>query len=370
VNERLEAVRLPDEEAAEERAWRVVRAAVAEREPLPRRRLALVPALAALVVVALVVAALTPPGRAVIDSVRDAIGVEEAAPALVALPSPGRLLVVSPQGPWIVRQDGSKRLLGAWDDASWSPRGLFVVASRGRRLAALDPRGRVRWSLARPERVRDARWSPDGFRIAYRAGTNLRVVAGDGTGDHLLATLTVRAPAWRPGAAHVLAYADRFGIVHVVDADGGAELWRTDRPVWARGLEWSDDGTRLLALTDDGLRIYSGAGRTLARVRGSVSAAVFRPASRDVAYATEASVVLRREAGGTRVLFRGAGRFDELAWSPNGRWLLVPWPEADQWVFVRPAAPRIAAVSDIAGEFSPGGAADPTFPRVAGWVPG
>ena len=46
--------------------------------------------------------------------------------------------------------DGSIRHMGAWQQASWSPHGLFVAVSSGDRLAAVDPRGNVRWSIARP----------------------------------------------------------------------------------------------------------------------------------------------------------------------------------------------------------------------------
>jgi len=62
----------------------------------------------------------------------------------------------------------------------------------------------------------------------------------------------------------------------------------------------------------------------------------------------------------------GAG-LREVAWSPNGQWLLATWPAANQWVFVRVAgAPRIAAVSRIAQQFSVG-RNSLGFPRLEGW---
>jgi hypothetical protein len=76
---------------------------------------------------------------AVVDRFRDAVGREPSQPALVKLPAPGRLLVLSPAGAWVVDGDGSKRLLSGYEDASWSPRGLYVVATRGHQLVALDP---------------------------------------------------------------------------------------------------------------------------------------------------------------------------------------------------------------------------------------
>ena len=44
-----------------------------------------------------------------------------------------------------------------------------------------------------------------------------------------------------------------------------------------------------------------------------------------------------------RVLFRADGRFSRLRFSPSGRWLLVAWPLADQWVYLRPGASGAAA---------------------------
>ena len=96
-------------------------------------------ALAVAVVVAALAAVLSSPGRAVLDEVREAVGVERAQPALFSLPAPGRLLVASDAGVWVVQEDGSKRLLGPYREASWSPFGRFVVAARENELAALEP---------------------------------------------------------------------------------------------------------------------------------------------------------------------------------------------------------------------------------------
>ena len=143
---------IPIPEGAEERAWQVVHAAFEERTPSPRERKVWRPVvvLAAAAVVAGAVA--SPPGQAVLDSIREAVGIERAQPALFSLPAPGRLLVESADGVWVVQADGSKRRLGDWREASWSPFGRFVVVARANELAAVEPNGDVRWSLARPER--------------------------------------------------------------------------------------------------------------------------------------------------------------------------------------------------------------------------
>jgi hypothetical protein len=380
----LQAEEAPDEPQAEERAWAVVRRAHAEREPTqaaPRRpRPAL--ALAVAIVLVLVAAAFTPPGRAVGDWLRDRVaGREPSEPALARVPGGGRLLVVSERGAWAVRSDGSKRLLGAYENASWSPQGLFVVVTRGRRVLALEPDGDPRWSLTRPDMVAQARWAPSGFRVAYRAGASLRVVAGDGSGDRLLArAIQPVAPAWLPGGRNVLAYVDGDGRVHVANVDTGRELWRSPSLQRVRQLEWSGGGRRLLVVAPDRIQLFTRSGRRLPRaieppanrVIGRVALA---PNRRAFAYTEldreagrSAVVLVRGVRQRARTLFAGAGSFGELAWSPGGRWLLATWPSADQWLFLRmPGVGRVVAVSGIGREFDPGAESDSPFPRVTGW---
>ena len=167
MKQELERIQIPDEHGARERSWAVVSAAFAEREPQPRRR-SWKPVAAVALAVVVVAGLLSPPGRAVLDEIRQVVGVEGSAPALFSLPAPGRLLVTADSGVWVVDEDGSKRLLGDYREASWSPFGRFVVATRANELVALTPDGTVRWSLARPD-VRLPRWggSRTDTRIAY-----------------------------------------------------------------------------------------------------------------------------------------------------------------------------------------------------------
>ncbi|HJU48278.1 MAG TPA: hypothetical protein VJ689_09100, partial [Gaiellaceae bacterium] len=149
LGDRLHGLRAPGEDAARERAWSVVAAAYAEREPPARRRYpgrVGIVALAAVLALATVGVAGTSAGRGLVTEIRRAIGVERAQPALFSLPAPGRLLVVSGSGAWIVQQDGAKRLLGPYQDATWSPNGLFVAGTRPDELSALEPDGDVRWT--------------------------------------------------------------------------------------------------------------------------------------------------------------------------------------------------------------------------------
>ncbi len=356
----------PREREAGERSWEVVRSAWESRtaHPRPRRHRGALVAIA--VGLAIVAAVLSPPGLAVLSSIRDAVrGERNAKPALFSLPSPGELLVLSPRGAWIASADGSRRFLGHYRNAAWSPHGRFVVVSRPTQVSAVDPKGNLHWSLSRPD-VHLPSWggSDVDTRIAYLTTSRLHVVAGDGTGDIDAGGLPAAArvaPAWRPGLPFVLSYADIHGRIYAYEPVTGALRWRSVPFPDPRFLQWSSDGRLLLVVTRDKVAVLR-AGKPIFVSFAHVAAAAFRPGTHAVAEI--------RTLGGTsevllgrRILFRGTGEFDQLAWSPDGRWLLVTWPTADQWIFVRAVGRRrIVAVSAITQQFGGG-----TFPSVAGW---
>jgi hypothetical protein len=345
-----------------------VRAAFEQREPVRARRRSLRPvlALAAALLVAGVLA--SPPGWSLIHSIRKAVGVESASTELFSLPAPGRLLVSSAEGLWVVQRDGSRRLLRGYRDGAWSPHGLFLAATRPNELVALDPQGDVRWTLPRRD-VGFPRWtgSRTDTRVAYLSGSSLRVVAGDGTGDRAFVDVTVRAaPAWRPGIERILAFSwDRW--VQVDEGDSRRLVWRARFDAGATKLEWSSDGQLLLALSPFRLRVYNSRGRVVAQddpSDGTSDAdAAFLPGTHRVVvirvHGAQSDVF---ELGTGRTLFRSTGAFRQIVPSPDGRWLLVSWPTANQWVFLRTdGTKRIVAVAQIARQF--GG----EFPHVTGW---
>jgi hypothetical protein len=362
---------IPEQEEARRRSHAVVTAAFAEREPTPRRRHYLRPALALVAVAAVAAAAASPPGRAVLGSLRKTVaGEKRAAPELFSLPSGGRLLVNSSYGPWIVQANGSRRRLGDYRDAAWSPHGKYVVVARPNEVVAVSPTGDVHWTVPRPH-VRFARWggSRVDTRVAYLSGRRLHMVAGDGTGDVDLCGEPAAAPVapeWRPpGLPHVLAYVDSEGRVYVLDADRCSLTWRSAPFPHPRALRWSDDGHRLLLVTHDKLVAFDDRRARPLDVRfiRGVTDAAFRPGSHELALVRHGEVLALdadRLGATPRRLFRVTGRIGQIAWSPNGRWLLVTWPDADQFLFVR--GRRIRAVSGIARQFG-GGA----FPRIGGW---
>jgi dipeptidyl aminopeptidase/acylaminoacyl peptidase len=376
---------------AEQRALPVVRRAFSQSRGAdsPHRiRRPLVALAAAVAACAIAVAAVTSPGAAVADWVRDNIigtpGVKKSAPALTHLRGGGRLIVSSRQGVWVVSADGSRRLLRGYSGATWSPRGLYIGAWRGHQLFAVEPGGRVHWSLARRGAIRAADWSPDGFRIAYISGRSLRVVAGDGTGDRLVRARVARvAPAWRPQAPHLLALASRARVVDVVATDAHALAWRHHVPQAASALAWSPDGRLLAVAGRTSVTVLDGAtGRVRHRIAAppgyAIAALAFAHAGSRLAVSLDSrggraqaiTVDLSTRRPQSRRLFAGAGRFSQLQWSPDGRWILISWPAADQWLFLRSArVSAVSAVSDIAGQFDPGGRS-PRFPALAGWCCG
>jgi hypothetical protein len=348
---RLRGLRAPDEDAAEERSLAIVRAAYADHVPLRPSRGARRFGVAVACGAAALAIGLSPAGARVGDLVSDVFsnspGEPHAKPTLRALPAPGQLLVDSTSGIWIVRDDGSRRRLGSYDEASWSPHGLYVIAAKDRTLTALSTDGDVQWTFPTPGVARDPRWtgSTTDTRIAYRSGHDLRVIVGNGdpATDRLIAhDVAPAAPAWRPHG-FVVAYIAAGGAVHAVDVDTGERVPVTpgDRRRLSPSPATVPAGS---ALAPDGQRVASIERSPTGRARLTVSDAA--------------------GGGGTKVLFLARGRLTGPTWSPDGRWLLIGWPAADQWLFVNADHPKdIWPFDAISRQFD-----SKRFPRVSGWI--
>jgi len=396
LRELLREVAVPGEESAERRGLALIEAAFAERaaspdassaqpgRPLSLPRLALALALVTLLAALL----LSPAGASVRDWVGDVFtAAPKPEPGLAEIPGGGRLLVESAEGPWVVQPDGSRRLLGAYREATWSPRGLFVAIVAGETLTAVEPDGTPRWSLSSDGPVADPRWSPSGYRIAYRSGGELRVTAADGTGDRLIdREVAPIAPAWSPLGASQLAYVDAHGVLRVVDSESGETLATAPAMSGVERIEWNRSGL-LLEASPGALRVRStaiekltqgvalGPARRLSVPPGAiVRDAALSPTGKTVAAVLElesrlgprGAVVIFAAGGGKSRLFTAPGRLSEVAWSPDGERLLIAWPSADQWLFLPLGGHGGRSVTNVAAAFAPGQAAAP-FPRVEGW---
>jgi len=365
---------VPIPPGAEERAHEVAMAAFASHRPAPRKRTYWRPVLVVAVVAAAAGILASPPGRSVIQSIREAVGVKNAQREPFSLPAPGRLLVNSARGAWVVEQNGSKRLLGPYREASWSPFGRFVVARRGNTLVTMEPNGNVHWTLAHPG-LQLPSWGGkhEDTRIAYLAQRNLHVVAGDGTGDRMRCadSLAPVAPVWQPLSLSVLAFAAENGQVDVYDVTTCRLIMRTKVGPAPSKLQWSSDGKLLLALSPFSLRVYDLHGRAVAQDDPSDgtydSDASFLPGTHEVAvirlHGAQADVYVLG-VGPARSIFHVVGGLRQVVPSPDGRWVLLTSPVANQWIFVRlGGAHAIRAFSGIAGQFGGG-----TFPAVSGWI--
>jgi hypothetical protein len=376
---------LPEEVAARERARQTLVAAHAQAAPRRRSRSVRLVWVAALAAAITVGVSQRDSGLAheVSDWMRAVVKQPTPTATPVSgleLPAAGRLLVSEDSGLWVVERSGKRKRLGSWQDATWSPRGLYVAAASGRTLAAVDPDNRtVRWQLRRPERVSLPRWSPqEGFYVAYRSGRSLRIVYGNGERDVKAGDRMANvAPAWRPSEPRTLAWAATDGTVTVEDAltakvlrtfgtgpSGPLRDSLTARTGPVRDLEWSADGSRLLIA---GRRTYTihdlaTGERDATRLPAGTTllAAAYAPTGNRLALAVRTGDETEVRIQGDTVL-RGPGRLSELEWSPDGRWLLAGWPSADHWLLVRASArARDAAVSGVRHRFG-------TTARTHGW---
>ncbi|HEX6652713.1 MAG TPA: hypothetical protein VF072_08220 [Thermoleophilaceae bacterium] len=365
LRDRLREHPLPGEADAAARSWPVVEAALARHSPAVRRRrtsvrLALV---LALLCVALV-AALSPAGAWIGDRFHHES--PSAKPAFADLPRGGSVLAISGSGAYAIRPDGSSRRLGAFAEAGWSPHGLHVVGAEGRRLVAVDAAGTVKWMLTSRRPVGHPAWSTGlGYAVAYLEGRSLKVVSGNGdptTNRVLRRDAAPVTPAWRPHSDRVLTFATGAGALATVDVQTGRTLWTApDAP--ARALEWAPGGRRLVALRSRSVTVLDRNGHVVREVAlpGFARAMALHPSGERVALVVGRRVLGLRLAGGEpRQLFQGG--VDGIAWSQDGRRLLLGWRDADQWLLLGPGG-RIKALHGVSGELGAAGG----FPRVAAW---
>ena len=147
-------------------------------------------------------------------------------------------------------------------------------------------------------------------------------------------------------------------------------------------LEWSADGDRLLIEADGFALVLDGRGGTPFKgpiATGTSAAAiapdgehavVVRPAQKGGAEL--ALVPTEPGADAERVLYprsptAGAVGFGRPTFSPDGEWIVVPWPRVDQWLFVPVEGARPFATAEVSSQLDPDRRGTAAFPGIAGW---
>ena len=63
----------------------------------------------------------------------------------------------------------------------------------------------------------------------------------------------------------------------------------------------------------------------------------------------------------------GAVGFGRPTFSPDGKWIVVPWPRVDQWLFIPVGGGRPFATAEVSSQLDPDQGAPASFPDIAGW---
>jgi hypothetical protein len=211
-------------------------------------------------------------------------------------------------------------------------------------------------------------WSTaDGFAVAYLERRSLRVVAGNGdpaTNRIVRRDAAPVTPAWRPHSDRVLTYATTAGALITVDVVSGDVVARS--PASAEptlSMAWSAGGRNLVALRSHSVAVLNRAGhvvRTVSLPGAAREVAVHRSGRRVAAVIGSRVVEVGLRESFRRQLFQGS--VHGIAWSQDGRRLLVGWQGADQWLILGPGR-RVRALHGVSGELGAAGG----FPRVAAW---
>ena len=165
---------------------------------------------------------------------------------------------------WVMNANGSGEtmltddIVGSYDPA-WSPGGSRISFTRGDRINLMNADGGAQRALTNPgpnERDEEARWSPDGHRLAFvRVQTggsrNLWTINPDGSDPRRLTDFdftedgSVQGYSWAPDGSRLTF--SSFVDVYTIHPDGSGAANLTNSPFDAEyDPSWSPDGGSVL----------------------------------------------------------------------------------------------------------------------------
>ena len=318
--------------------------------------------------------------------VRDVLGVERAARrgrTSARCPAAGACSRRRAGARGSCRRTGTRRRLGAYAGAAWSPRGRFVVAWRRGTLAALEPDGGVRWSLTRPSADRGGALGA-GRRLPRRVRRRRRAADRQRRRHRRPAPRRRRSPASpRRGVrehARVVAFPDAAGRVRAVRRRHGSESCgaparceRRERSPGRRAAAGCSSLTggparaprRRRPRAREPARAVGHGARGPGLVARRAPASPWCGATRSTGRSEVVLLGPGRPPAARRSCFAGPGRFGTPAWSPDGRACSCPGRRPTSGSTCAPAdGGRVTAVAEIARAVLTRRQSGPRFARV------
>ena len=202
---------------------------------------------------------------------------------------------------------------------------------------------------------------------------------GDGSGDRFLdGPLGEAAPVWLD--ARTIAWADARGRVHTVDVPTGRAGWTAPAGPPVRRLlvgsrrvvAISARSARVLRARDGRLMFAHRAPRGEEYVGGATggfrTALVRHDAEHGLSHIDVVPTALQISPAADSPAL--PGRVVDPVFSPDGKWLLLGWRVADEWLFLStPIGAKVAAIPAVGQRLAPISPGRWAFPRVLGWAP-
>ena len=193
----------------------------------------------------------------------------------------------------------------------------------------------------------DLRWSPDGTRLAFSDGFDIRVLsAGGGPAQRITKDTTEnRGPAWSPDGTKIAFSGTKNNEVgiYIINADGSGASRRVGSESGG-GPSWSPDGKKIAYVTFDSAMgsivtiNVDGSPAPTKLATGYVTAAAWSPDGRKLLFRQYPSIVtINADGGGLQTLATWPGTIPspdngdaaEPSWSPDGTRIVLTVSKRD-----------------------------------------